>query len=63
MIRCRVLNESLDRFIAQGLTCNLPLPLVNHAKAPHAFDLFHDSETSREGVRQLLAFLRFNLLP
>jgi hypothetical protein len=57
------LNESLDRFVAQGLTCNLPVTLVNHAKAPHAFDLLHDSETSREVVRQMLAFLRFSLLP
>jgi len=57
------LNETLDRFIARGLACNLPLTVVNHANGPHAFDLFHDSETSREVVRQILAFLRFNLLP
>lgn len=56
------LNESLDRFIAQGLACNLPLTIVNHAQGPHAFDLLHDSETSREVVRLMLAFLRFNLL-
>jgi len=30
--------------------------------APHAFDLFHDSETSREIIRQILAFLQFHLL-
>jgi hypothetical protein len=48
--------------IAQGLASNLPMTVVNHANGPHAFDLFDDSETSREVVRQMLAFLRFNLL-
>jgi hypothetical protein len=56
------LNETLDRFIAKGLACNLPVTLVNHADGPHAFDLFDDSDTSREIVRGMLAFLRFNLL-
>jgi acetyl esterase/lipase len=57
------LNETLDRCIAKGLACNLPVTFVNHANGPHAFDLFHDTETSREVVRGMLAFLRFNLLP
>jgi acetyl esterase/lipase len=56
------LNEALDRFIARGLACNLPLTFVNHANGPHGFDLFDDSETSREVVRRILAFLCFNLL-
>jgi hypothetical protein len=56
------LNEALDRFIGNGLACNLPLTIFNHSGGPHAFDLFHDSDTSREGVRLILQFLRFNLL-
>jgi hypothetical protein len=56
------LNETIDRFVAQALTCNLPLTFVNHATAPHAFDLFHDSETSREIIRRILSFMRFHLL-
>ena len=55
------LNETMDRFAAAALRRNLPLALVNHPEAPHAFDLFHDSDTSREIVRQVLAFLRFHL--
>jgi dienelactone hydrolase len=51
------LNESLDRFVAQALTRNLPLTLVNHAEGPHSFDSVDDSETSREIVRHILAFL------
>jgi hypothetical protein len=56
------LNETLDRFMGKALSCNLPVTFTNHPDAPHAFDLFHDSETSREIVRQTLAFLRFHLL-
>jgi hypothetical protein len=56
------LNETMNRFLAHTLARNLPVTFVNHAAAPHAFDLFHDSETSREIIRQILAFLRFHLL-
>jgi len=55
------LNETLDRFVVKALERDLPVTLVNHASAPHAFDLFQDGETSREIVRQILAFLRFHL--
>jgi hypothetical protein len=56
------LNETLDRFVDKALACNLPVTFVNHAAAPHAFGLFHDSETSREIIRHILAFLQFHLL-
>jgi hypothetical protein len=55
------LNDALDRFLAGTLACNLPVTLVNHATGPHAFDLVDDSETSREIVRRILAFLQFHL--
>jgi hypothetical protein len=55
------LNEALDRFVDDALARNLPITVVNHAAAPHAFDLFHDSDLSREIIRQWLAFLRFHL--
>jgi hypothetical protein len=57
------LNEALDRFVARALHRNLPLTFTNHAESPHAFDLVHDSETSREIVRQILSFLRSQLRP
>lgn len=56
------LNEALDRFIAHALAANLPITLANHRTGPHAFDVMHDSETSREIIRQILAFLRLHLL-
>jgi hypothetical protein len=56
------LNETLDRFLFKALTRNLTITFANHAAAPHAFDLYHDSEISREIIRQILAFMRFHLL-
>ncbi len=55
------LNETLDRFVARALALNLPVTLVNHPTAPHAFDILDDGEASRETIRQMLAFLRFHL--
>jgi hypothetical protein len=56
------LNETIDRFLAGALSHNLPVTFVNHAQAPHAFDLVDDSESSREIIRQILSFMRFHLL-
>jgi hypothetical protein len=55
------LNDALDRCVGQSLTRNLPVTLVNYAQGPHAFDLFDDSETTREIVRRMLGFLQFHL--
>lgn len=55
------LNESIDNFVAGALRRNLPITLVNHAESPHAFDLFHDSDTTREIIRQILSFMRCHL--
>lgn len=55
------LNETMDRFLARAVSANLPVTFVNHPDAPHAFDLLHDSETSREIIRRILGFLRFHL--
>ncbi len=55
------LNRVLDGFVARALARNLPLTLSNHATGPHSFDLLDDSETSREIIRAIVAFLRFHL--
>jgi len=55
------LNDTLDRFVMKALERNLDLSLVNLKDAPHAFDLLHDYDASREAVRAALQFLRFRL--
>ena len=37
------------------------MALVNNTEGPHAFDLFDDSRTSRDILRQTLRFLRQHL--
>lgn len=54
------LNEALDRFIAECLRRNVDLTLVNHAAAPHAFDLMDDSDATREVIKRVLRFLKFH---
>jgi hypothetical protein len=55
------MNASIDSFIRQGLKENLPITFVNHAEGAHAFDLFDDSRTSRDILRQTLRFLSQHL--
>ena len=55
-------TDHLDHFVSAALSRNLPVTVVNHADGPHAFDLFDNSKTSCEIIRQMLAFMRFHLL-
>lgn len=55
------LNDTIDGFVAEALTHNLPVTMVNHHTGPHAFDVVDDSDTSRDVVKQILAFLQFHL--
>jgi hypothetical protein len=55
------LNAALDRFLGAALTRNLPVTIVNHATAPHAFDLTDDTDATRSVIRQTLAFIRERL--
>jgi dienelactone hydrolase len=54
-------NESVDSFAGGALQRNLPVTLVNHATAPHAFDLFDEGQVTREIIREILRFLQFHL--
>jgi hypothetical protein len=55
------LNQTIDTFVVKALACNLPITLANHPDGPHAFDFEHDSERSREIVRQILMFMQCHL--
>lgn len=57
----RGINDSIDGFVRDAVQRDLPVTMVNHAGAPHAFDLFQDSEASREIIRQILRFMQFHL--
>lgn len=51
------LNVTIDSFVADALSHDLPVTLINHAGAPHAFDLIDDRERTREVIRSVLRFL------
>ncbi|MEO8360720.1 MAG: alpha/beta hydrolase [Vicinamibacteria bacterium] len=55
------LNETIDRFAAAAVKRDLPLTLLNLSGAPHAFDVMHNVESSREAIRRILEFLRLHL--
>jgi len=56
------LNETIDRFMAKALSCNLPVTFKNLPNAPHSFDVLDGSDASRETIKQMLAFMQFHLL-
>ena len=56
-------NASIDRFVTSALALNLPITFVNHADAPHAFDVSDDSPATRAVIRSALAFLQSRLAP
>lgn len=53
------LNESIDAFVRGACARNLPLTLINHPTAPHAFDLTDPSALTGEVIERILGFLRF----
>ena len=57
------LNAAMDRFVTALLARNAPVALVNHAAAPHAFDLEDDGPQTRAAIRQVLTFLAAHLRP
>jgi hypothetical protein len=55
------LNDTLDRFVSDALSRNLPVTVTNHPEGAHAFDLLDDGPVTRRIVGEVLAFLRENL--
>ena len=56
-----MLNDSIDRFIREALTRNVPLTVVNHPSGVHGFDNQDDDERSREIIRDAIAFMKMHL--
>ncbi|MGA9773407.1 MAG: hypothetical protein WBV94_30530 [Blastocatellia bacterium] len=55
------LNAGIDAFARAAVTEDAPLTLVNYVNGHHAFDLFDDTDESREVIKQTLSFIRFHL--
>jgi acetyl esterase/lipase len=55
------LRDSVDRFVAEALVRGVPLVLMNHPEAPHAFDNQLDDDRTREIVRGAVEFMKWHL--
>jgi len=55
------LLDTVDRFAAEAFARGVPLTLMSHPDAPHAFDSQLDDERTREIIRAGLDFLRWHL--
>jgi hypothetical protein len=55
------LNEALDRFVGDAVRENLPITFVNHATAPHGFEIHVDTPASHHILNAMLSFMRFHL--
>jgi len=56
------INQTIDHFISQAISNNVPLTLINYSEGRHAFDVYDDNDMSREIIQQTLDFMRLNLL-
>ncbi len=55
------LNKGIDRFIANALEQDIRLDVINYVDGMHAFDIFQDTEMSREVIVRTVDFLKNNL--
>lgn len=55
------LDPALLRFVAAARAHGLALTVLEHAEAPHAFDLLDDSPRTHEVIDEVLGFLRRTL--
>jgi acetyl esterase/lipase len=55
------MDDSIDRFVHEGLVKNIALTFMNHPQGVHAFDNQNDDERSREIIRSAIAFMRIHL--
>lgn len=55
------LNTGIDLFVAHALARNLDITLINHTRAPHAFDLVDDGEQTRRVIGDVVRFVKEEL--
>jgi tetratricopeptide (TPR) repeat protein len=55
------LNQSIERWVAQAVTLEVPVSFVNYPEGRHGFELLDDTPESRQIVEQTLDFLQHHL--
>ncbi len=54
---------TIDTFVSQSRSSNLSTEYIELADAPHGFDVFQDTQASKDTIRQALEFFKSKLLP
>jgi acetyl esterase/lipase len=57
-----LLNQSIDAFVAEALSQNAPIEVVNYPEGRHGFDVLDATDRTRPIMKRTLAFLRLHLL-
>jgi len=55
------LNRQLDQFIEKARAANIPLEFVDYEDGIHGFDVWQDTDESREIIKQTLEFMKTHL--
>ena len=55
------LNTSIDRWVAEAVSLEVPVTLITYPEGLHGFELENDTPESRQIVSQTLDFLQFHL--
>lgn len=56
-------GEIVDSLVAQARSSKISTEYIEMTDAPHGFDVYQDSQASKDNVRQALEFLKGRLLP
>jgi hypothetical protein len=55
------INQTIDHFVTQAISNNVPLTFINYTEGRHAFDVYDDNDRSRKIIQQTLKFMKSNL--
>ena len=55
------LNETIEDFVAQALTYNLDIEVMNYAQGQHGFDILDDDPRSKQIISRTIVFIQDNV--
>jgi len=59
----KMLNDSIDAFVAAALARNAPLSMINYPAGEHGFEILNDTAETRRVIAQSIAWVKSRLTP
>ena len=59
----KLLNDSIDAFVAAALAKNAPVTLINYPAGDHGFEILNDTHETRRIIAQSIAWVKSRLKP